>query len=215
MLDETIDYDAREQRRLEALEAHEILDTPRETDIDEVAALAAEICGTPIAVVNLIRNERQFFKAEVGLGVRATPFESSFCAKAILEESFLEVSDATKDHRFDCNPLVTGEPHLRFYAAAILKTADDLPIGTVCVLDYQPRHLSPMQQQTLKVLAKQVMAQLELRRVARSEAKAREDAEAGSRLIQMGVNGSGLAELDYTEAGLKAVFSAPVALLDQ
>lgn len=178
MLNEFTEYDQREKSRLDALARYDILDTPRDKDFDDVASLAADICGTPIAVVNLIADRRQFFKAEVGLGVRETPFGSSFCAKAILEDDFLLVPDATKDHRFDCNPLVTGEPHLRFYAGAILKTPDNMPIGTVCVLDYVPRELTELQQKTLRVLANQVMAQLELRRVARSEALAKSDLEA-------------------------------------
>lgn len=167
-----------EARRLAALASYDILDTPTEPAFDEVAALASRICETPIAVVNLIGEGRQFFKAEVGLGVRETPLESSFCAKAILEEDFLLVPDATKDARFDCNPLVIGEPGLRFYAGALLKTEDGLPIGTLCVLDTQPRDLSELQQQTLKVLARQVMAQLDLRRAlkARSESDARHSA---------------------------------------
>ena len=164
---------ARELRRLRVLEDYAVLDTPREKDFDEIAQLASDICGTPIAVVNLIGDRRQFFKAEVGLGVRETPFDSSFCAKAILENDFLMVPDATKDKRFDCNPLVTGEPHLRFYAGAILKSPSGLPLGTVCVLDYEPRELNELQQRTLRVLASQVMTQLELRRVAASEATAR------------------------------------------
>lgn len=161
----------KEERRLAALASYDILDTPREKDYDDIALLASEICGTPIAVVNLIADHRQFFKAEVGLGVRETPFESSFCAKAILEDEFLIVPDATKDHRFDGNPLVTGNPHLRFYAGALLKSDDGLPIGTVCVLDYQPRVLTEAQQRTLRILARQVMTQLELRRTLRRQAR--------------------------------------------
>ncbi len=153
----------READRLAALRRYDILDTPREAAFDEIVALAAEICGAPIAVVNLIDEHRQFFKAEVGLGVRETPLETSFCAKAILEDDFLLVPDATRDHRFDGNPLVTGEPHLRFYAGALLKTAEGLPIGTLCVLDTAPKELSPLQQRTLQVLARQVMSQLDLR----------------------------------------------------
>ena len=161
----------READRLGALLAYDILDTPREKEFDDIAALAAAICETPIAVVNLVGSERQFFKAEVGLGVRETPFDASFCAKAILEEDFLIVQDARQDKRFACNPLVTGEPGLRFYAGALLKTADNLPIGTVCVLDYQPRELSAVQQQTLRVLARQVMTQLDLRRSVQVQAE--------------------------------------------
>lgn len=161
----------READRLRALLAYDVLDTPREKDFDDIAALAAAVCETPIAVVNLIGDRRQFFKAEVGLGVRETPIDSSFCAKAILEDDFLLVPDATADARFDCNPLVTGGPGLRFYAGALLKTADNLPIGTVCVLDYKPRVLSEVQQQTLRVLARQVMKQLDLRLALREQAE--------------------------------------------
>jgi PAS domain S-box-containing protein len=157
------DSSNREARRLEALRVYEVLDTPREAAFDEIAQLAAEICGTPIAVVNLIDEGRQFFKAEVGLGVRETPLETSFCAKAILEDDFLLVPDATVDPRFDRNPLVTGEPGLRFYAGALLKTPEGLPIGTLCVLDTAPKALTPLQQRTLQVLARQVMSQLDLR----------------------------------------------------
>lgn len=143
----------REARRLSALAQYKVLDTPREPAFDEVAALAAKLCDAPIAIVNLIGDGRQFFKAEVGLGVRETPLESSFCAKAILEQDFLLVPDATQDPRFQSNPLVTGEPHLRFYAGALLKTEEGLPIGTLCVLDHRPRQLTELQQETLRVLA--------------------------------------------------------------
>lgn len=149
-----------------------MLDSPRERDFDEIAELASRICETPIAVVNLIAEARQFFKAEVGLGVRETPLDSSFCAKAILEEEFLYVPDATKDPRFDCNPLVIGEPCLRFYAGALLRTAEGHAIGTVCVLDYLPRDLTELQQDSLKVLARQVMRQLELRKALRDRDEA-------------------------------------------
>ena len=157
----------REAARLSALARYDVLDTPREPVFDEVAELAAAICRVPIAVVNFIGDQRQFFMAEVGLGVRETPFDSSFCAKALLEEDFLHVPDATQDHRFDCNPLVTGEPHLRFYAGALLKSPEGLPIGTVCVLDHSARTLDATQQQALRTLARQVMTTLELRRTAK------------------------------------------------
>lgn len=159
--------ESKESARLGALASFAMLDTPREQDFDEIADLASRICETPIAVVNLIGEGRQFFKAEVGLGVRETPLDSSFCARAILEQDFMIIPDATKDARFDCNPLVTSENGLRFYAGALLKTAEGYAIGTVCVLDYRPRELSSIQQDTLKVLAHQVMRQLELRRTLR------------------------------------------------
>ena len=158
-----------EAARLRALERYQVLDTPREQAFDDIAELASEICGTPIAVVNLIGEGRQFFKAEVGLGVRETPLETSFCQQAILQADFLYVPNATRDPRFEGNPLVTGEPRLRFYAGALLKTEDGHPIGTVCVLDTVPRELSEHQQQALRRLARQVMAQLELRCALQSQ----------------------------------------------
>ena len=173
-----------EARRLAALARYDAMDTPREPAFDEVAALAAKLCDAPIAVVNLIGDGRQFFKAEVGLGVRETPLESSFCAKAILEEDFLLVPDATKDPRFDCNPLVVGEPHLRFYAGALLKTDEGLPVGTLCVLDRRPKELTDLQQGTLRVLARQVMAQLELRRALNERSRELEVAEATEKRLR-------------------------------
>ncbi|WP_375410389.1 PAS domain S-box protein [uncultured Methylobacterium sp.] len=165
----------RESRRLAALARYRILDTPREAAFDDLAALASEICQTPIAVVNLIGEGRQWFKAEVGLGVRETPLETSFCRQAILQDDFLMISDASQDPRFACNPLVTGDPGLRFYAGAVLKTAENLPIGTFCVLDTVPRELNAWQIQSLQRLARQVMSQLELRHAlsARTESEER------------------------------------------
>jgi PAS domain S-box-containing protein len=153
-----------EAQRLAALARYAILDTPREEDFDDIAELASEICDTPIAVVNLIADGRQWFKAEVGLGVRETPLATSFCGDAILAEDFMLVPDAAEDPRFDTNPLVAGEPGLRFYAGALLKTAEGLPIGTLCVLDYRPRTLTEQQIRALKRLARQVMSRLDQRR---------------------------------------------------
>lgn len=153
-----------EQRRLAALACYEVMDSPRERSFDELAALTAKLCDAPIAVVNLIGDGRQFFKAEVGLGVCETPLESSFCVKALLEDDLLVVPDLTLDSRFDRNPLVIGEPRIRSYAGALLKTTDGLAIGTLCILDHRPRAFTALQQETLLVLARQVMAQLDLRR---------------------------------------------------
>jgi len=161
----TIALRSDERERLAALMRYDVLDTPREADFDAIAELASQICGMPIAVVNLIGEGRQFFKAEVGLGVRETPLATSFCGHAILAEDFMMVPDATRDARFDGNPLVTGDPGLRFYAGALLKTPEGLPLGTLCVLGYEPRTLNEQQQAALRTLAGQVMAQLELRRL--------------------------------------------------
>lgn len=153
-----------EAERSAALDSYGILDSPREADFDDIALIASQVCGTPIAVVNLVDTHRQFFMSEVGLGVRETPIDSAFCTHAILAEDLIVVPDALKDPRFDCNPLVIGEPGLRFYAGAVMKTPEGMPIGTVCVLDYVPRELTSDQIRTLSLLAKRAQTQLELRR---------------------------------------------------
>ncbi len=167
----------RQTERLAALRSFDILDTPREKDFDDIAALASEICETPIAVVNLIDEDRQWFKAETGLGVRETPLESSICAHAILDEDFVEIPDTLADGRLCDNPLCLTEPGLRFYAGAQLRTAAGLPIGTLCVLDTQPRSLTPLQRQTLQVLARQVMTQIELRAALRHQVLLRQEVD--------------------------------------
>lgn len=170
-----------EAERSRTLHSYEVLDTPREEDFDDLAQIASEVCGTPIAVVNLVDTHRQFFKAEVGLGVRETPLETSFCGTAILSEEMMIVPDATKDPRFDCNPLVVGDPKLRFYAGALLRSRDGPPIGTLCVLDYQPRELTEHQIRTLRVLARQAMTQFELRRTMAEQQRALAAAQAAER----------------------------------
>ena len=160
-----------EPDRLAALLRYGILDTPPEPDFDHVTRVAALVCRAPIAVVNLIADTRQFFKSEVGLGVRETPLDTSFCAKAILQPGLTVVPDAREDPRFESNPLVTGEPGLRFYAGALLETPEGLPIGTVCVLDTEPRPdgLTGDQREILLALARQVMTHLELRRALEAQ----------------------------------------------
>ncbi|MEO7326695.1 MAG: GAF domain-containing sensor histidine kinase [Dokdonella sp.] len=159
-----------EPARLAALRSYGILDTGFEGAFDDIAKIAAYVCRAPIAVVNFIDAERQWFKSEIGLGVRETPLTPSICAHAILQTELFVVPDTTLDDRFRFNPLVTGEPGLRFYAGAPLLTSDGLPIGTVCVLDHVARDIDDDQRSTLTSLARQVMAQLELRRtLARSE----------------------------------------------
>lgn len=157
-----------EEQRLAALAGYQILDTPYEGDFDDISRLASQICDTPIAVVNLIDAGRQWFKSEVGLGVRETPIDSSICAHAILQPALFEVPDTLEDPRFFCNPLVTGNPHLRFYAGAPLRTPDGFQLGTVCVLDHQPRQLSARQREGLLALSRQTMALMELRRALRA-----------------------------------------------
>jgi two-component sensor histidine kinase len=153
-----------ESDRLAALRSYRILDTPPEPAFDDLVQLAARACQAPIALISLIDERRQWFKAEVGLGVRETPLDRSICLTAMLQPGLTVVPDLTEDPRFARNPLVTGEPHLRFYAGAVLKTPDGVPLGALCVLDCMPRDLTEEQASTLTVLARQVMSQLELRR---------------------------------------------------
>jgi signal transduction histidine kinase len=153
-----------EAERLKALRSYDILDTAVEPAFDDITRLASYICQTPISIVSLVEDTRQWFKSEIGLGIRETPIAQSICAHALLEHSFLEVPDTTLDPRFVNSPLVIGEPHMRFYAGALLRTPDGLPLGTVCVLDSKPRVLTAEQRDMLAALARQVMAQMEFRR---------------------------------------------------
>lgn len=159
--------------RVAALAEYGILDTPREAEFDDLVRLAAETFGAPIAVVNLVASDRQWFKAEVGIGARELPLDVSICAHAILQNDFMVVPDTREDERFTCNPLVTVDDGLRFYAGALLRSVDGLPIGTVCVLDRTPRPegITPHQRLVLEVLARQVMTQLELRRAITEQAR--------------------------------------------
>ena len=159
-----------EPDRLAALRHYGILDTPPEPDFDDLVRLAAQVCEAPVSLISLVDEQRQWFKAEVGFGRRETPLVESICATALLQPGLFIVPDTAQDTRFEGNPLVQGEPHLRFYAGALLETPEGLPLGTLCVLDTKPRDLNEEQRFTLKTLSRQVMAQLELRRaLARCE----------------------------------------------
>jgi PAS domain S-box-containing protein len=155
-----------EADRLAAIERYAILDSGREDAFDDVAALAADILEAPIAVVNFIAADRQWFKAEVGIGTDTLPLDVSICRHAIMQPGVLVVPDLTQDNRFHDNPLIHVADGLRFYAGAVLETPDGLPLGTVCVLDRQsrPEGISERQKRALEVLAKQTMARLELKR---------------------------------------------------
>ncbi|MBX3478624.1 MAG: PAS domain-containing protein [Brevundimonas sp.] len=175
MSSDDIRPDRDEAQRLTALRAYDILDTEREAAFDDLCDLAARICETPIAVINLIDAERQWFKAEVGLGVRETPLETSFCRHALLETDRMIVPDATRDPRFACNPLVTGEPGLRFYAGVLLRSPGGFALGTLCVLDtkVRPEGLTDLQMRTLEVLGRQATSLMELRRVVAAKRSVR------------------------------------------
>lgn len=153
-----------EATRLNALRQYEILDTSPEEVFDDLTRLAAIICQMPTALISLIDTDRQWFKSKVGLEVPETSRAIAFCAHAILEPEIFIVRDTHQDVRFIDNPLVISEPKIRFYAGAPLITPDNFALGALCLIDYVPRDLSLEQQKALKILTRQVMRQLEVRR---------------------------------------------------
>ena len=162
---------SREERRLRALHELHILDTPREMEYDEIVELAAAICGTPISLISLVDRDRQWFKSSRGLSVEETPRSVSFCSHAIESADLFVVENAAEDVRFRNNPLVTGEMGIRFYAGFPVSAMDGNALGTLCVIDREPRTLTREQSKALQVLSKQVEARIELRakRVALEE----------------------------------------------
>jgi diguanylate cyclase (GGDEF)-like protein len=154
-----------EDQRQAALDGYGILDTPDEEAFNDITRLAAFICGTPTALISFVDRGRQWFKARYGFEARETPRVLSFCARAIeTPEHVMVVPDATCDPRFADNPLVTQFPKIRLYAGAPMVSPDGAALGTICVIDQAPRELSAAQVEALEILARQVVAMLELRR---------------------------------------------------
>jgi PAS domain S-box-containing protein len=160
-----------ESERLAALASYRVLDTAPESEFDDLTRLAATICGTPVALVSLVDAQRQWFKSRHGLETIETPRDHAFCAHAILEpDDLFIVPDSHADVRFHDNPLVTGDPHIRFYAGMPLVTPDHHAVGMLCVVDHIPRELTEAQRDALRVLGRQVILQLEQRvRIAELE----------------------------------------------
>lgn len=152
-----------EIERLRALHHYQVLDTPPEDDFEDIIYLASKICEVPICLVSFVDKNRQWFKAKRGLLPCETSREHAFCGHAILDEELLIIPDARRDERFFSNPLVNGEPYIRFYAGAPLLSPGRHKLGTLCVIDRQPRKLSAFQLKALQMLANQVVKLLELR----------------------------------------------------
>lgn len=152
-----------EARRLAELKRLRVLDTAAEQSFDEITRRASKLCEVPIALISLIDEKRQWFKARVGLDPQETPREYAFCSHAMLETEPMVVENALLDARFSQNPLVTGEPGIRFYAGAPLVTLNGFELGTLCVIDRKPRRLSQIQLRELQHLSREVIYMLELR----------------------------------------------------
>lgn len=153
-----------EADRLRTLRGYEILDTKPEDRFDDLTRLAALVCRTPIALVSLVDEDRQWFKSKIGLAASQTPREDTFCAHAIMTPELLVVPDASQDPRFATNSLVLGEPHIRLYAGAPLTAPDGHNLGALCIIDRKPRRLSREQLESLRILSRQVVAQVTLGR---------------------------------------------------
>jgi GAF domain-containing protein len=176
-----------EKKRLKVLWQYEVLDTIPEALFDDLTELAAGICEAPIALISLVDEDRQWFKSKFGTTLNETTREVSFCSHAIQQPDLFIVTDATQDARFASNPLVTSDPRIRFYAGAPLTTPDGYALGTLCVIDKVPRELRPDQKQALRILARHVVSQLELRRRSKEarEAQAKLPAQATRLLKQV------------------------------
>ncbi|HSH02598.1 MAG TPA: response regulator [Anaerolineae bacterium] len=184
----TIPIPEDEERRLAILREYEILDSESEQLFDDITALAAQICGVPISLISLIDEDRQWFKSRVGLDAEETPREFAFCAHAIMDDKIFEVPNALEDERFVNNPLVTGDPDIRFYAGMPLETPSGHNMGTLCVIDREPRQLNDEQKAALERLSRQAISLMEARiknkqlsKLTTEAQKARAEAERANR----------------------------------
>ena len=202
-----------EIRRIEVLRQYAVLDTPPEQTLDDLTVLAGQICRAPIALISLVDENRQWFKARFGLEMTETPRDISFCGHAVHQRDLFIVPDAAQDERFAQNPMVSGALAIRFYAGAPLVNAEDIALGTLCVFDYVPRTLTEDQQQALRVLARQVMTHLELRRhtleLIESEDRFRLLAENITDVFW--ISSPDLGKIHYVSPGYERIWGRPVS----
>jgi GAF domain-containing protein len=150
--------------RVDALQKYAILDSEPEQAFDDLTLLASYVCKTPMALISLVDEDRQWFKAKVGISATETSRDIAFCSTAIQQQDVFVVPDALQDERFRTNPLVVSEPNIRFYAGAPLINEDGYALGTLCVIDRTPRVLGSDQEAALKALSRLVLMQMEFRR---------------------------------------------------
>jgi GAF domain-containing protein len=210
----TIHSDWTEDERLARLRAYSILDTAPEKEFDDLVELASRLCGTPMSTVSLVDAHRQWFKARKGLEATETSREVSFCAQAMLQPGVFEVLDTLEDPRFHSNDLVRSGPKLRYYAGAPLVTEDQLPLGMLCVLDDKPRDpLTPLQRFALHTLARQVMAQIELRRALQRERSDAQGLKIANDLLEGRIEATSLELRMHREALRKSQQTGPLDVL--
>lgn len=215
-----------ESARLEALSSYSILDTVPEQRFDDITEIAAAVCGVPISLVSFVTGDRQWFKAEKGLGIRETTRDLSFCAHTLTTKQTLVIPDAREDPRFSGNALVTGEPGIRFYAGAPILEKNGHALGTVCVIDKEPRSLSPQQIMALEALARQAVGLLEHQTIAVEKAelaneatRALELAERTNEQLQFAMDSTNLAAWYYEptqnifggDSRMRTLFGVPEA----
>ena len=174
----TIPIPENENQRLKVLRGYGLLDSLTEAEFDRITELASIVCDVPISLVSLIDEKRQWFKSEHGLGVKETPRELAFCGHAIMGEGVFEVQDALKDERFEKNELVTGYPHIRFYAGQPLIDPNGFALGTLCVIDKKPKQLTAAQKKALELMSQQVMVLI-------TERRQKQELESFEKLFQL------------------------------
>jgi hypothetical protein len=186
-----------EMERLAVLARYSILDTAPEPQFDDIVQLASQICKTPVSLISLVEDKRQWFKAKIGIEINETPIGESICAQGILQPDVFIIQDTLKDERFLNNPLVKGDLHLRFYAGVPITTDEGLPLGMMCVLDKKPRALTKAQIDSLKILAQQVMRFLDLRHSHQVQTRIIEYLRSTDERLQSALNGCGIGVWDY------------------
>ena len=176
-----------EKERLEALKSYHIMDSLSEIEFNAITKLAASICGVPIALISLLDENRQWFKAKFGINVDETPRNISFCQHAILDKTIFEVENALESNIFRENPLVTNDPSIRFYAGAPLIDPNGFNLGTLCVIDRQPKKLTEDQKEALEILAAKVVALILLRKSKKDLEDSKNEIEAILSGLQEGI----------------------------